>query len=167
MGLSSNPEKRRNQLANLEAGKWKKGVNPNPSGKRVRKSPLANLLRECEELRGMSMPSPGEVAKMFFYTAALPEQRLKTLLQDKEQPMMVRIIARGVLDKKGIDILEKIVNRAYGSQQRLDITSNGKELQREPLTIRFVANKDELAKAQEEVSDLENNGDNSGTKDYE
>ena len=69
--------------------------------------------------------------------------------------MMMRIIARGVLDKKGIDILEKIVNRAYGSQQRLDITTNGKELQREPLTIKFVADKNALEKVQEEVSDMD------------
>lgn len=73
--------------------------------------------------------------------------------------MMIRIIARGVLDKKGIDILEKIVNRAYGSQQRLDITTNGKELQREPLTIKFVADKDALAKVKQEVDDV-NKGNN-------
>lgn len=101
------------------------------------------------------MPTPAEVAKMYFFIAALPEDKLKNLLQDKAKPMMMRIIARGVLDKKGIDILEKIVNRAYGSQQHLDITTNGKELQREPLTIKFVANKNELAKMQEEVPDIE------------
>lgn len=156
MGLSKDPEKRKRQLANLEKGKWKKGDVPNPLGAGARKSPLAPFLHECEDIRGMAMPTPAEVAKMYFFIAALPEERLKTLLKDKEQPMMVRIIARGVLDKKGIDILEKIVNRAYGSQQRLDITTNGKELQREPLTIKFVANKDELAKMQEEVPDIDN-----------
>lgn len=159
MGLSKDPEKRKRQLANLEKGKWKKGDVPNPLGGRAHKSPLADFLHECEDVRGMAMPTPAEVAKMYFFIAALPEERLKTLLKDKEQPMMVRIIARGVLDKKGIDILEKIVNRAYGSQQRLDITTNGKELQREPLTIKFVADKDALARVQGEVDDIDNKGE--------
>lgn len=154
MSLSKDPVKRARQLANLNRGTWKKGQSGNPNGRR--KSPLAAFLHECEDIRGMEMPTPAEVAKMYFFIAALPEERLKTLLKDKEQPMMVRIIARGVLDKKGIDILEKIVNRAYGSQQRLDITTNGKELQREPLTIRFVADKDALAKIQGEVGDVNN-----------
>lgn len=155
MALSKDPQKRAKQLANLEKGKFKKGQVTNPLGGAARKSPLATFLHECEDVRGMAMPTPAEVAKMYFFIAALPEERLKTLLKDKEQPMMVRIIARGVLDKKGIDILEKIVNRAYGSQQRLDITTNGKELQREPLTIKFVADKDALAKIQGEVADVE------------
>lgn len=160
MSLSKDPVKRAKQLANLEKGKFKKGQVANPLGAGAhKKSPLADFLHECEDLRGMAMPTPAEVAKMYFFIAALPEARLKTLLQDKEQPMMVRIIARGVLDKKGIDILEKIVNRAYGSQQRLDITTNGKELQREPLMIKFVADKDALAKVQGEVSEVEKEGD--------
>ena len=43
----------------------------------------------------------------------------------------------------------------FRSQQRLDITTNGKELQREPLTIKFVADKNALEKVQEEVSDMD------------
>lgn len=154
MSLSKDPVKRARQLANLEKGKWKKGQVTNPNG-RPKKSPLDDFLYECEETRGMAMPTPAQVAKMYFFIAALPEDRLKELLKDKAQPMMVRIIARGILDKKGIDILEKVVNRAYGSQQRLDITTNGKELQREPLTIRFVADKDALAKVEGEVEEME------------
>lgn len=154
MALSKDPNKRAKQLANLEKGKFKKGQCANPLG-RPKKSPLDNFLYECEETRGMAMPTPAQVAKMYFFIAALPEDRLKELLKDKAQPMMVRIIARGILDKKGIDILEKVVNRAYGSQQRLDITTNGKELQREPLTIRFVADKDALAKVEDEVGDMD------------
>lgn len=156
MAMSKDPVKRARQLANLEKGKFKKGQVANPLGAGAhKKSPLAAFLHECEDIRGMMMPTPAEVAKMYFFIASLTEERLKELLQDKKQPMMMRIIARGVLDKKGIDILEKIVNRAYGSQQRLDITTNGKELQREPLTIKFVADKNALAKVQEEVSDMD------------
>lgn len=162
MALSKDPTKRAKQLANLEKGKWKKGQVTNPLGAGARKSPLANFLHDCEEVRGMAMPTPADVAKTYFFIATLNEEKLKNILQDKSQPMMIRIIARGVLDKKGIDILEKIVNRAYGSQQRLDITTNGKELQREPLTIKFVADKDALSKIQQEVDDVDNGNNEEG-----
>lgn len=162
-GLSKNPEKRARQLKNLEKGMWKKGDIPNPLGARARKSPLADFLRNCEEARGMAMPKSEDVAKTYVFIATLNEEKLKELLKDKEQPMMIRIIARGVLDKKGIDILEKIVNRAYGAQQRLDITTNGKDLQREPLTIKFVANKADLEKVEGEIKDI--NTDNTDEKE--
>ena len=68
--------------------------------------------------------------------------------------MMTRIIARGVLSKKGLDVIDRIVNRAYGQQQHIDITTNGKDMKPEPLTIRFVANREELAKIREEVPDI-------------
>lgn len=148
--MSKDPVKRARQLANLEKGKFKKGQVANPLGAGAhKKSPLAAFLHECEDIRGMAMPTPAEVAKMYFFIASLTEERLKELLQDKKQPMMMRIIARGVLDKKGIDILEKIVNRAYGSQQRLDITTNGKELQREPLKIEIIDNAKQVDKKEE------------------
>lgn len=150
MAISKDPIKRARQLANLEKGKFKKGQVANPLGAGAhKKSPLAAFLHECEDIRGMMMPTPAEVAKMYFFIASLTEERLKELLQDKKQPMMMRIIARGVLDKKGIDILEKIVNRAYGSQQRLDITTNGKELQREPLKIEIIDNAKQVDKKEE------------------
>lgn len=156
MALSKDPEKRARQLENLKKGYFKKGQVANPLGARAHKSPLANFLHDCEEVRGMAMPTSAEVAKTYVFVATLDQDRLTAILKDKAQPMMIRIIARGVLAKKGIDILEKIVNRAYGSQQRLDITTNGKELQREPLTIKFVADKDALEKIQQEVDDVDN-----------
>ena len=65
--------------------------------------------------------------------------------------MMTRIIAKGVLDKKGLDVLERIINRAYGKEQRIDITTNGKDLKPEPLTIHFVADREALAKIENEI----------------
>ena len=68
---------------------------------------------------------------------------------------MTRIIARGILSKKGLDVVDKIVNRAYGSQQHIDITTNGKDLQPEPMKLIFVANKEELAKIENEIPNTE------------
>ena len=101
------------------------------------------------------MPSPAEIGKIYMYIAARTEDELKAMMADKELPMMTRIIAKGILDKKGLDVVERIVNRAYGSEQRIDITTNGKELHVEPLKIQFVADKEALAKVQAEVTPIE------------
>lgn len=148
MALSKDPKNREKQLQNLELGKAKKGQVLNPKGRP--RTTISSMVKEFEAA-GLAMPSPHEIAKIYFYIASLKEDELKQTLANKDLPMMTRIIAKGVLDKRGLDVLEKIIDRAYGKEQRLDITTNGKDLKPEPLTIRFVANSEELAKIQDEV----------------
>lgn len=111
------------------------------------------MIKEFEDA-GLFVPSPIEISKIYMYIATLKEEELKQTLQNKDLPMMTRIIAKGVLDRKGLDVLESIINRAYGKEQRIDITTNGKEIKNEPLVIRFVANKEELSKVSDEIPDL-------------
>jgi len=152
MPISKDSEKRRRQLANLEKGKAKKGDVLNPKG-RPRKT-IRTMISDFEKA-GLIVPSNDEIGKMYLYIATLNEKELSELLHDKEQPMMVRIIAKGVLSKKGLDVIDRIVNRAYGQQQHIDITTNGKDLQPEPMKIIFVANKEELAKIENEIPNIE------------
>lgn len=150
-GLSKDPQKRKRQLDNLEKGKAKKGQSLNPKGRP--RSTVSSMIAEFEAM-GLEVPPPSDIAKIYFYIANLKEDELKQTVQNKDLPMMTRIIAKGVLDKKGLYFLETIMNRAFGKEQRIDITTNGKELRPEPLTIRFVASRDELEKLQSEVPDL-------------
>lgn len=147
-GLSKDPKKRAIQLSNLRPAA--KGEVHNKTGRP--RTTIGSMVKEFEAA-GLSMPSSNEIAKIYFYIASLKEDELKQTLANRDLPMMTRIIAKGVLDKKGLDVLEKIVDRAYGKEQRIDITTNGKDLKPEPLTIRFVANSEELAKIQQEVPD--------------
>lgn len=151
-GLSKNTEKRKNQLANLEKKKIKKGEVRNPKGRP--RTTIRTMITDFEKL-GLIVPSAQEISKIYMYIASLKEEELKKVLSDKELPMMTRIIARGVLDKKGLDVIERIMDRAYGKEQRIDITTNGKDLKPEPLTIQFVANKEQLEKIMGEVPDIE------------
>ncbi|MBR1525123.1 MAG: hypothetical protein IJ640_00485 [Prevotella sp.] len=151
MGLSKDPKKRKNQLENLKKGMAKKGDVLNPKGRP--RSTVRTMIADFEQ-QGLIVPTNEEIGKMYMYIASLNEEELGKLLQDKSLPMMTRIIARGILSKKGLDVIDRIVNRTYGSQQHIDITTNGKELKPEPLTIRFVASKEELEKIQAEVPDL-------------
>ena len=44
----------------------------------------------------------------------LSEPELKPLMTDMTKPILVRIIAKNLLDKKGFDIIERMIDRAHG-----------------------------------------------------
>lgn len=147
-GLSKDPQKRKKQLDNLKKGMIPKGKTGNPKGRP--RSTIRTMIKEFEEA-GLVVPSNEEIGKMYLYIATLNEEELGALMKDKSRPMMTRIIAKGVLGKKGLDVVDKIVNRAYGSQQHIDITTNGKDLQPEPMKLIFVADRDALEKIESEI----------------
>ncbi len=151
MPISKDPEKRKKQLANLQKNMARKGDVKNPKG-RPRKT-ISMYVEEFEKM-GLVVPSKDEIAKMYLYIASMQQAELQALMTDPEKPMIMRSIARSVLSKKSIDMVETIVNRVYGKEQRLDITTNGKDIKNEPLTIRFVASKEDLEKMQSEVPDI-------------
>ena len=150
MGLSKNESKRRNQLANLEKGKFKKGDVGNPKGRPPKPKTMSLFIEEMKE-KGYEVPSSQIIAESFLYIAALPEDELKAVLADKSRPMMQRIIAKGVLDKKGIDVLDRIIDRAYGKIQHIDLTSKGEQIKPDPLQVHFVSNSDDYNKVLAEI----------------
>ena len=134
-------------LANLIPKK--KGECSNPNG-RPRKT-ITSVLAEFKE-KGVKIPTSREVSEIFITIANMQEEELKAMLKDKKQPMMNRIIARNILDKKGLDVIERVIERAYGrTEQRIDITTNGKDLKPDPITIRFVGNNDEYERIKQEI----------------
>jgi hypothetical protein len=148
-GYPNSEEARKKQLANLEKGRWKKGQVTNPKGR----PPLTmtGFVKEMEA-KGYEVPSAETISKSFLYIGTLPEEEIKAILADKTRPMMQRIIAKGILDKKGLDVLERIFDRAYGKTQRIDITSKGEQIKQEPLTVHFVSSTDDYKKIQEEIN---------------
>ena len=147
-GLSKDPEKAKRQIAGLKKGMIPKGKSGNPNGRP--RSTIRTMIKEFQDA-GLIIPTNEEIGKMYLYIASLSEEELKKLLGNKDLPMITRIIARGILSKKGLDVVDKIVDRAYGKQQHIDITTNGKDLQPEPMKIIFVANKEELEKIDAEI----------------
>lgn len=146
-GRGNTPETQAKMLANLIPKK--KGECSNPNG-RPRKT-ITSVLAEFKE-KGVKIPTSREVSEIFITIANMQEDELKAMLADKEQPMMNRIIAKNILDKKGLDVIERLIERAYGrTEQRIDITTNGKDLKPDPITIRFVNNNAEYEKIKQEI----------------
>ena len=150
MPLSRDKSKRENQLANLEKGKFRKGGVGNPKGRPPKPKTMSLFIEEMKE-KGYEVPSSQIIAESFLYIATLPEDELKAILADKTRPMMQRIVAKGILDKKGMDILERVVDRAYGKIQHIDVTSKGEQLRQEPLQVHVVTNTDEYNKVLAEI----------------
>ena len=151
MALSKNESKRKKQLANLEKGKFKKGEVTNPKGRPPKPKTMSLFIEEMKE-KGYEVPSSQIIAESFLYIAALPEDELKAVLADRSRPMMQRIIAKGILDKKGLDVLERVIDRAYGKIQRIDLTSKGEQIKNnEPVTIRIVNSPEEYQKIKNEI----------------
>lgn len=150
MPLSKNEGKRKKQLDNLEKGKFKKGEVTNPKGRPPKPKTMTAFIAEMKE-KGYEVPTSQTIAESFLYIATLPEDELKAVLADKSRPMMQRIVAKGILDKKGIDILERVVDRAYGKIQRIDLTSKGEQIKQDPLQIHVISNSEEYNKVLVEI----------------
>lgn len=162
-GYPKTEEGRRKQREILAKHAFKKGSNPNPHGRP--KKTMRTFIEEMEA-EGYECPSPEQISKSFLYLGTLPEEKLKEVLADKERPMMQRIIAKGILANKGIDILERIIDRAYGKVQRIDITSKDEQIkQPEALQIHFVANSTEYNKVLEEIQKAKEEKDKEPNKE--
>lgn len=150
MPLSHNEVQRAKQLENLKKGTFKKGQSGNPRGKPPRPKTMSLFIEEMKA-KGYEVPSSQIIAESFLYIATLPEDELKAVLADKTRPMMQRIVAKGILDKKGMDILERVVDRAYGKIQHIDLTSKGEQIKQDPLQVHVVTSTEEYNKVLAEI----------------
>lgn len=145
-GKGNTKETEARMRANLELGKFKKGQSGNPKGKPP--MTMKGFVREMQE-KGYEVPSAEDISKSWLYVSTLPEDEIKEILADKTRPMQLRIVAKGVLDKKGFDIIERILNRAYGTAQKIDLTTGGEKLAHEPLKIEIIDRAEQVDKKEE------------------
>jgi hypothetical protein len=146
-GRGNTPEAEARMRNNLnKATRFVKGQSGNPLGRK--RSTISSFVYEIEAM-GYEVPTNEDIVKSWLAISAMPEAKIKEILTDVELPMQLRIIARGVLDKKGLDVVEKIVNRAYGTTQKIDLTTGGEKLSREPLKIEIIDRAEQVDKKEE------------------
>lgn len=145
-GRGNTPEAEARMRKNLAKGCFVKGQSGNPKGKP--RLTVSNFVKEIKD-KGYEVPTAEDITKSWLAISALPEKEIKEILSDAERPMQLRIIAKGVLDKKGLDVVEKIVNRAYGTTQKIDLTTGGEKLSREPLKIEIIDRAEQVDKKEE------------------
>jgi len=119
---------------------WKKGESGNPNGRP--KKTISQILELFSE-QGHKLPTALEIRDTYLYLTIMPQSELKTIIEDKEQPMLMRICAQNILGKKGFEIIEKMLDRAIGkATNKTEIT--GAEGEKIDFTINVIEGKEKL-----------------------
>lgn len=131
-----------NSLKNLEKGRFRKGVVTNPRGRA--KQSIGSVVAELKEL-GYSMPTTADITAAYKLILTLDEEELKARIGDKNQPMLIRVVARNILSGKGFDIIERMLDRSIGRASQ-SINVNAEVHGEEPLTIEIIDSREQVDK---------------------
>ena len=120
------PQKHGGAITRLEKGE---SGNPNGRPRITLRSVLIDL-----QAQGYERATTSDVKAIYEFMITLDEDKLKELVADKRQPMVTRIVGRALLDKRGFEQVEKMLDRAQGkAAQSIDHTSAGE-------AVKFVVN---------------------------
>lgn len=117
------------QLKNLIP--FKPGQSGNPNG-RPRKSISATITALDDA--GIKATTKKEVTETYLRLMNCTQGELEEVHNDPKQSMMVKIVASNIADKKGFDILEKMLDRSIGRPQQ-DV---GLSVKTEIVPLKFV-----------------------------
>jgi len=85
---------------------------------------VSNILIEFKN-NGIEQVTKAQVLSLFESLFNLTQFELSEILNDTTQPMINRIVVKAMLDKKGFEIIEKMLNRAHGMpEQKKDLDLN-------------------------------------------
>lgn len=109
------------------AGFHKNPANINKNGRPPKL--VSGIIKELES-KGIERATSQQVIGSFEMLFNCTQEQLLLYANDKEQPMLVRIVAKNMLDKKGFEIVEKMMDRAHGKAiQKTDLTSGGEKIE--------------------------------------
>lgn len=116
--------KNQNSLKNLKP--FPKGTSGNPKGRPV--TTITAVQRELKK-EGYKTVSRIQIRDAYLMAVGLDQPALEKLVKGEKYPMILRIIAKRLLQKDGFEVIEKLLDRAVGrAQQFIDHTTNKKEL---------------------------------------
>lgn len=96
---------------NIKPHQWKKGQSGNPEG---RPRLLVSSVIEQMKNKGVESISQYDIKATFLMLLNLTIQELESMVKDKDQPVLVRIVGKEMLGGKGFDVIEKMLDRAIG-----------------------------------------------------
>ena len=99
--------------ANLK--KWKKGESGNPDG--------PNRKFVCEAItewkaQGVKPLKPSQVIELSEYLLMLTIDELTAMVNDKASSVYIRVLGKGILSGKGLEVIEKMLDRAHGKAKQ-------------------------------------------------
>ena len=128
------------QLANIESHKWPKGQSGNPKGKpKDRVKALLKQVLPKSKLKKSEGLTQDEINTIERSILAMELSDLQVLAKADETPAYAKTLAMAaIIDMKNgkTTTVDRLMDRQYGKpQQKVDITTNGKQIQQgTPLT---------------------------------
>jgi len=114
------------------------GFDKNPQNinrKGANRKTVSSVIIELQN-NGAEQVKPVQVVHLFESLLNCKESELKAIVEDAEQPMLNRIVAKEMLNKRGFEIIEKILDRVHGKAIQKTEVFDAKPP--EPLTIKIV-----------------------------
>jgi hypothetical protein len=100
----------------IEKHKWKKGIpSPNPKG---RPKKLFTHLSNTLQNAGYQRLTPQALTEAIELLLTLPQSEIKAILQNDDAPIVYKVIIKGLLSQRGIDAMEKLLDRIYGKPKQ-------------------------------------------------
>lgn len=86
------------------------GVQPGAGRPKHLVSEVTNSLLQ----EGYKPVTAGEVQTVYKVLLQMTEPDIKAIIANEQQPMLLRIVARAMLSKKGFEVIEKMMDRSHG-----------------------------------------------------
>ena len=91
---------------------FKKGESGNSKGRP--KKTFTKFIEEAKQ-EGYEIVSKRVFSEAIDALLGLDEKKLASIIKDSERPMALRIVAKAMLEKDGMNTLEKLLNRSHGT----------------------------------------------------
>jgi len=100
-----------------------KGETANPNGRPPR---LLSTIVSDLKAKGYERATAGTVVEAFEMLLNVPEKELAEMVNDKNQPMSLRIVGKSMMTAKGWEVLQAMLDRAHGkAKQQLQVDNKG------------------------------------------
>lgn len=90
---------------------WAKGQSGNPKGRPPKL--FSDMARQLNE-EGYEPVSPTKISEAYQMLLALPEDKLKDIMLDKNQPVIFKMLIKAMTSNKSIDVIERMLDRSQG-----------------------------------------------------
>lgn len=118
--------------------RWKKGETGNPNGRPPKL--VTTLVADLKD-KGYERVTAGAISEVFEVLLNLPLSELESIVNDKEQPLSIRIIGKQLMGNRGFEAVEAVLSRAQGRpRQQMDFTASTEK----PLEIKVKITRDDL-----------------------
>ncbi|MBS3739716.1 MAG: hypothetical protein KGY51_12115 [Psychroflexus sp.] len=103
--------------------------NPQNINRKGRPRKLVGTVNIELEKKGVKEVSKEEIKSCYLRLINLEIDELQEMIENKEQPVLIRVVGKNILSGKGFDIIDKILDRSIGkSEQKTDITTKGESV---------------------------------------